>query len=167
MMRAIWVLVLAPLLVLSLAVPVAFALVNLTVSPSIIAPDDLVTISVCTTAHDHVKYISVTTPSGTTWNTTNPLRDFVPLTCPASTTVNFGGTSTGWVKTHGSGTTQTGEDGLYTVRVEFTHAKGATEEFNVNKQFSVPEFGVPALAVVAVSLLGLVMLRKAIQPNLI
>jgi hypothetical protein len=166
MKRAIWVL--APLLAVLVVSPAAFAVVNLTVSPSQIAPNGLVTLSFCTTATDHVKYISVTTPSGTSWNSTS--TDFYPKTCPALTTFTFGGNTPGWVVTKGSGTTQTGEAGAYSVRVEYTHVKGGTEEFHVNQPFNVPsnvpEFGLPAVAVVSIAFLGLVLLRKRALPKL-
>jgi hypothetical protein len=166
MNRAIWVL--APLLAVLVVSP-AFAAVNLTVSPAVVSPNGLVTISFCTTATDHVKYISVTTPSGTSWNSTS--TDFYPLTCPAMTTFTFGDSTPGWVITKGSGTTQTGEVGTYSVRVEFTHVRQGTEEFHVAQPFnvppsSVPEFGLPAVAVVSIAFLGLVLLRKRALPKL-
>jgi hypothetical protein len=69
-------------------------------------------------------------------------------------------TSCGWTRTHGSDTTQTGGNGIYTVRVEFSHVKGGTEEFKVTQPFSVPEFGAPFVAVSAVGFASIALLVK-------
>jgi hypothetical protein len=186
MKRVLWVLV--ALLAFSVAAPTAFALSpTLTVSPTSIAPNGIVTISICNppTVTDQVKYVSITTPSGTIWNSTE--QDFTPPTCSSMLTYTFGGLSLPYTstKTFDSfgwhlcvpssfnkcvssppGTTQTGENGIYVVNVQYTHVKGGTEQFSVTQNFNVPEFSAPLAVVTALGLVGFALTRRLVKPAL-
>ncbi len=97
----------------------------------------------------------------------------LPASCPGDTgvapcttglfTAPFGDSSPGWTLLSGPSVGQTSEEGTYGIDVNFRQ-QGVTLDhsafFDVTQHFSVPEFGAPVAVVTAVSLLGLVLLRK-------
>jgi len=82
---------------------------------------------------------------------------------PGTYDVKFGGSSPGWVQGIGPKGGESSEKGTYTVNLDYAQknlASGASAFFDIPSYVPTPEFGVPVAVVTALSLLGLVALRK-------
>ena len=139
-------------------IPVAYGLVTLSVTPSAVPTNGIVTISLCTTATDRLQMLLVVTPSGTVWKWTG--GDVTLPTCPTTFNTNFGDSSLGWIKISGTGTTQTGESGSYQVQADYKHRQHGSEEFTVEIPFGVPEFGAPVTVLAALAFAAVMILRR-------
>jgi hypothetical protein len=79
--------------------------------------------------------------------------------------VHFGAGASGWVRLSGPNVGETAEGGTYTVDVNYKQGNTITHRtafFDASTYFPTPEFGLPAIAVAGISLLGLVLLRKKV-----
>jgi hypothetical protein len=174
-LRKAGILVFALVLSLVSLTPLAFALVTMTTSPSTIPPNEIVTVTLCTgpppaNPADVLIQLTVTTPSGTVWRFLIPGGDVALPKCPTTYNVAFGDTTAGWVKVSGSGTTQTGELGVYSVSSDSRHCFTCGPEefrvfntFQVVKLFGVPEFAAPLAVMTAIGFAGVLLLKRRKQ----
>lgn len=172
---------LGSIVAIALLVSPAFAISNFTVTPS---PQNIPTLGTtgiiitktasCTTT-DTLHAIFVADPKGEVFQynlVTNPQGIQETFTaCGQSTTVTFGPSSLGWSCFSGScasNPSKTDVSGKYNVDVTYgvSTINHGNSYFAVGNVFFVPEFGISAVAVVSVSLLGLVLLRKRALPKL-
>ncbi len=169
---------LAAVLIASSFLPLAYALgASATTSPSGMGPDQINTLTVTDPPFSFkIDSLSVTGPDGTVYTYTQ----CGPLTCivgaGGSFTAEFGTGDTDWqVTTVGNGcdgyTPVLGGPGNTHCSGQYNYTVGGISDdllhpgFNVDPNFTVPEFAMPVAAVVAVALL-LINLRSRRLGNL-